>query len=51
MSISKLFHVASIAAFVAGAIGSTVFGHSGLELLSGGLALYVSADVIEDVLN
>jgi hypothetical protein len=51
MSISKLFHVASIVAFVAGAISGTVFGHSGLELVSAGLGLYVSGDLAEDILS
>lgn len=50
MSISKLFHVAAIGAFVAAAIGSTVFGHSDLELVAAGLALYTGAELAEDVL-
>lgn len=51
MNIAKLFHVASIVTFVAAAIGSTVFGHSDLELVAAGLALYVGADVADDLLS
>lgn len=51
VSISKLFHVASLVAFGAAAIGSTLFGHGGLELVAGGLFLYASGDLAEDVLS
>jgi len=51
MSISKLFHVASLFMFGAGFLGATVFGHAGLEVVSGGLFLYASGDLAEDILS
>lgn len=51
VSISKVAHAASLVAFVAAAIGSTLFGHTGLELVAGGLALYAGGDLLEDVLS
>lgn len=51
MNIGKLFHVASLVAFAAAAIGNTLFGHSGLELVAGGLFLYAGGDLAEDVLS
>lgn len=51
MSISKLFHVGALVAFGAALFGNTVFGHAGTELLAGGLFLYASGDLAEDVLS
>lgn len=51
LSISKLVNVASFLTFVAAALGNTVFGYSGLELVAGGLALHAGADIIENVLS
>lgn len=51
ISVSKLANVASLLAFVAAALGNTVFGYSGLELVAGGLALHAGADVLESVLS
>lgn len=50
VSISRLFHVASLVAFGGAVLGSTLFGHGGLELVSAGLFLHVGADLAEDVL-
>jgi len=49
--VHKLFYVASLVAFGAAVLGDTVFGHSGLELVSAGLFLYVGADLAEEVLS
>lgn len=51
MSISKLFHVASLFLFGAAFLDATVFGHAGGELLAGGLFLYAGGDLAEDVLE
>ena len=51
VSIAKLAHVGSLVAFVAAALGNTVFGYSGLELIGGGLALYAGGDLLEDILS
>ena len=51
LSISKLVNVASFISLVAAALGNTVFGYSGLELVAGGLALHVGSEVIENVLG
>lgn len=51
VSIKKLAHVASLVALVGGVLGSTIFGHSGLELVSAGLALHVGGDLLDDVLS
>lgn len=51
VSVSRLFHVASLIAFGAGFLGATLFGHAGLELVSGGLFLYAAGDVAEGVLE
>lgn len=48
---SKLFYFLSFLTFVLAFFGNTVFGYSGLELVSGGLALYVGADLIDGFLN
>lgn len=50
VSVSKLFHVASLVAFGAATLGSVLFGHGGVELLGAGLFLYASGDLAEDVL-
>jgi uncharacterized membrane protein len=51
VSVSKLFHVASLVAFIAAIFGNTVFGHSGIELVAAGLAFHAGADLAEDVLS
>lgn len=51
VSVSKLVNLGSLVAFVAAALGNTLFGYSGLELVAGGLALHVGADVIDSVLS
>lgn len=51
MSIAKAFHVASLIAFGAAFLSSTLFGHAGVELVAGGLFLYASGDLAEDVLS
>ncbi len=51
LSIKKLAHVGSVVALVAAALGNTVFGYSGLELVAGGLALHVGGDLLEDVIS
>lgn len=51
VSVSKLFHVAALFAFGAAFFDSVVFGHSGLELVAGGLFLYAGGDLAEDVLE
>lgn len=50
-SVSKLAHISALVALVAAALGNTLFGHSGLELVSAGLALHVGGDLLEDVLS
>lgn len=50
VSVGKLFKVASLVAFGAAALGNVLFGHSGVELVSGGLFLYVGGDIAEEVL-
>lgn len=50
VSVSKVFQVASLIAFGAAAIGSVLFGHGGIELVSAGLFLHVGGDLAEDVL-
>lgn len=51
VSVSKVFHVASLVAFGAAAIDAVLFGHGGVELVSAGLFLYVGGDVAEEVLS
>ena len=51
ISVKKLAHLGSIVALVAAALGNTVFGYSGLELVAGGLALHVGGDLLNDVVS
>lgn len=51
VSVSKLFHVASLVAFGAATISATLFGHGGVELVAAGLFLYAGGDVAEEVLG
>jgi hypothetical protein len=51
MSVAKVFHVASLVFFGASFLGATLFGHAGVELLGGGLFLYASGDLAEEVLS
>lgn len=50
-SVSKLVNLGSFVALLAAALGNTLFGYSGVELVAGGLALHVGADVIDNVLS
>lgn len=51
MSISKLFEVAALVSFGAAVLGSTILGHSGLELVASGLFFHAGAGLAEDVLG
>ncbi len=51
MRIKRVFEVLSLVAFGAGFLGSTLFGHSGVELLSGGLFLYAAGDLADEILG
>lgn len=51
MNYGKLFHLGALVAFGAAFLGSTLFGHSGGELVAGGLFLYAGGDLAEDLLS
>lgn len=51
MNFGKLANVGALVALAAAALGHTLFGYSGLELVAGGLFLSAGADLIEDVLS
>lgn len=51
MNISRFVSVGSLVGLVVAALGHTLFGYSGLELVAGSLALHYGADLIEDVLS
>lgn len=51
MNIKRVFEVASLVAFGAAFLGSTLFGHGGIELIASGLFLYVGGDLASEVLE